>query len=123
MVRARDTVRRSAERAGLAVDRIDDLVVAVSEACTNAMEAQLRAGVTAPLVVTCSVRAKFFEVRVRDRGSGFSPDALSPRPPLSDPGHLEVERGWGIQLMQQLVDDLVFDVTGAGTCVRLRMSL
>jgi serine/threonine-protein kinase RsbW len=123
VVRARDTVRRSAARAGISQDRTDDLVVAVSEACTNAMESQLRAGVTAPIVVTCSLAKRVFEVQVRDHGAGFEPAALPPRPPLDDPGHLDIERGWGIELMRQLVDELVFDVTGNGMCVRLRMHL
>ena len=123
VVRARETVRRSAAQAGLSTDRIDDLVVAVSEACTNAMEAQLRARTWSPIDVVCQVTGTTFEVQVRDHGEGFEPESLAPRPPFTDPHHLDVERGWGIQLMRQLVDELVFDVTGGGMCVRLRMFL
>lgn len=123
VIRARDTVRRAAALAGVPADRIDHLVVAVSEACTNAMEAELRAGTTSPIEVTCTVDGTIFEVQVRDRGDGFEPASLPPRPPPPDPRHLDVERGWGIELMRQLVDELVFDVTGTGMCVRLRMSL
>ena len=104
-------------------DRIDDLLVAVSEACTNAMEAQVRAGTAAPIDVAWTVDETIFEVQVTDHGDGFEPATLPARPPVSDPRHLEVERGWGIQLMRQLVDELVFDVTGDGMCVRLRLSL
>lgn len=123
VLRARDTVRRDATSAGLPRHRVDDLVVAVSEACTNAMEAHLRAGTTAPIDVTCSVTGSVFEVQVGDHGDGFEPTSLRRRPPMPDPHHLDVERGWGIELMRQLVDDLVFDVTGHGMCVRLRMAL
>ena len=122
VVRARDTVRRAALQAGLAGERIDDLVVAVSEACTNAMEAQLRAGSTSPIEVTCTADGATFEVQVHDHGDGFEPSTVARRPPLPDPHHLDVERGWGIELMRSLVDELVFDVTGRGMCVRLRMS-
>ena len=122
IVRARETVRRAAADAGISRDRIDDLVVAVSEACTNALEAQLRAGARNPIEVTCEASVSVFEVQVRDRGDGFDPSLLPARPPLTDPRHLDVERGWGIQLMRQLVDDLVFDLTGEGMCVRLRLS-
>jgi serine/threonine-protein kinase RsbW len=123
VVRARDAVRRAATEAGLGADRVDDLVVAVSEACTNALEAQLRAHTSFPIDVVCEVTGATFEVQVRDHGEGFEPESLAPRPPVADPHHLDVERGWGIQLMRALVDELVFDVTGSGMCVRLRVSL
>lgn len=114
---------RAAAAATLAADRIDDLVIAVSEAVTNALEAQQRAGVSSPIEVTCAHTETWFEVEVRDCGDGFEPGELRPRPPVDDPGHLDVERGWGIHLMRTLVDDLVFDVTGPGTAVRLRVAL
>ncbi|HYD10955.1 MAG TPA: ATP-binding protein [Acidimicrobiales bacterium] len=123
IVSARSAVRRAAVHAGLGGDRIDDMLVAVSEACTNALEANQRAGSTQPLLVTITVTQTSIEVCVTDTGSGFQPDALPQRPPLADPGHLDIERGWGIQLMRELVDELVYDVTGPGTTVCLRMTL
>ena len=123
VVRARAAVREAAITAGLHDDRVDDLLVAVSEACTNAMEAQLRAGTSAPIEVTWTVDESIFEVQINDHGDGFEPSTLPARPPVTDPRHLDVERGWGIQLMRQLVDELVFDVTGDGMCVRLRLAL
>jgi serine/threonine-protein kinase RsbW len=123
IVRARRLVARAAADAGLSEDRVDDLLVAVSEACTNAMESHQRMSVTAPLEITCIVEGGVFEVQIRDRGAGFDPSSLPVRPPIADPGHLAIERGWGIQLMRQLVDDLAFDITGSGVCVRLRMYL
>ena len=120
---ARRAVQRAAARAGLLPDRIDDLLVAVSEACTNAFEANQRAHCEEPIVVICAVVGGSLEVTVTDCGAGFDPDALPVRPPVADPAHLDVERGWGIQLMRELVDELVFDVAGAGTTVSLRMAL
>jgi serine/threonine-protein kinase RsbW len=123
VVRARTTVARAAADASLQDDRIDDLVIAVSEAVTNAIESQLRIGDRSPIEVTCRREASMFEVAVIDRGDGFVPEALAVRPPVASPHHLDIERGWGIQLMRELVDEVVFDITGPGTCVRLRMSL
>lgn len=121
---ARRAVQQAAARAGLGRDRIDDLVIAVSEACTNALEANQRAGCDDPIVVTCAVVAGTLEVAVSDCGAGFEPSALAPRPPLTDPAHLDVERGWGIQLMRELVDELLYDhLDTGGMTVRLRMSL
>lgn len=119
----RRAVQRAATDAGMHPDRVDDLLVAVSEACTNALEANQRAGCEDPLVVTCTVGPDVFEVCVTDCGAGFEPALLPVRPPLTDPGHLDVERGWGIQLMRELVDELDYDSTEAGTTVCLRMAL
>jgi serine/threonine-protein kinase RsbW len=123
VVRARAAVQEAAAAAGVTRDRTDDLLVAVSEACTNAMEAQQRVGTSSPIEVTWTVEGSVFEVQISDHGQGFEPTSLPARPPITDPRHLDVERGWGIQLMRQLVDELVFDVTGDGTCVRLRLSI
>jgi serine/threonine-protein kinase RsbW len=120
---ARRAAAVAARGAGLDPDRTDDLVVAVSEACTNALEAQQRAGVATPIEVSCRIVRRTLEVVVLDRGHGFAPESIAPRPPLADPGHLDVERGWGIQLMRSLVDELAFVGTDDGTAVVLRCHL
>ena len=123
---ARTSVRACAERLELSADRTDDLLIAVSEACTNAMEAQASAGVDEPVIVRCVLLAQANElaIEVEDRaGAGFDERTIAPRPPRHDPGHLDVERGWGIQLMRELVDRVEFDHTPTGTVVRLVMSL
>ena len=123
---ARTSVRACAERLELSADRTDDLLIAVSEACTNAMEAQASAGVDEPVIVRCVLLAQANElaIEVEDRaGAGFDERTITPRPPRHDPGHLDVERGWGIQLMRELVDRVEFDHTPTGTVVRLVMSL
>jgi serine/threonine-protein kinase RsbW len=121
-MRARADVTTAATEAALPPDRIDDLVIAVSEAVTNAIESHLRADVSEPIEVTCRSADGVFEVAVADRGGGFEPGALAVRPPLESPNHLDVERGWGVQLMRALVDELVFDSSSSGTCVWLRMA-
>ncbi|MEN3271765.1 MAG: serine/threonine-protein kinase RsbW, partial [Actinomycetota bacterium] len=87
---ARQAAASAARDAGLGADRTDDLDVAVSEACTNALEAQQRAGVRTPIEISCRVVATTLEVVVLDRGAGFAPEAIAPRPPLAHPGHLDV---------------------------------
>ena len=120
----RDVVRRAATGEGLLPDKVDDVLVAVSEACTNAMEAQLRLGITSPIEVRCLVLRDAFAVAVRDHaGGGFDPEDLAPRPPLADPRHLDVERGWGVQLMRELVDRFEFDALDDGSVVRLVLEL
>lgn len=105
---------------GIPEDRLEDLRIAVSEACTNAVEAHQADDVTQRVVLRCLVDDDTLEVRIEDAGSGFSPADLEERD-LADPDVLAAERGWGIQLIRALVDDVAFDASGAGTAVRLLM--
>ncbi|HWE57481.1 MAG TPA: ATP-binding protein [Acidimicrobiales bacterium] len=104
-------------RRTLAEDRIDDLKLAVSEACTNAIEANLESGADNPVVVSCWEAPERFEVCVADAGVGFDPDDLPQHPPVTDPDRLNFERGLGIPLMRSLVDDVRFESSPGGTAV------
>jgi serine/threonine-protein kinase RsbW len=104
-------------RRALADDRIDDLKLAVSEACTNAIEANTEAGSPAPVAVSCWEAPERFEVCVADAGNGFDPDDLPEHPPVTDPDRLNFERGLGIPLIRSLVDDVRFESGPDGTAV------
>ncbi len=105
----------------LAADRIDDLKLAVSEACTNAIEANRKAGLDAPVVASCWEAPDRLEVCIADSGAGFEPSALSVHPEVTDPERLSFERGLGIPLIRSLVDDLRFESTPQGTKVWMTM--
>jgi serine/threonine-protein kinase RsbW len=106
---------------GLEDDRIDDLKIAVSEACTNAIEAHDAAESDERVLIRCDDNEGHLEVRIEDRGQGFDPDTLPEHPPVTDPTRLKFERGLGIPLIRSLVDD--FDITSSheGTQVRIVM--
>ncbi len=106
-------------RRNLADERIDDLKLAVSEACTNAMEAHEAAGVDQPVSVKVLEAPERLQIEVADHGRGFDPDNLPEHPPVTDPERLNFERGLGIPLMRSLVDDLAFEANGTGTTVRM----
>jgi serine/threonine-protein kinase RsbW len=108
-------------RRALADDRVDDLKLAVSEACTNAIEANAAAGEGAPVVVSCWEAPERFEVRVRDSGAGFDPNMLPEHPSVTDPERLNFERGLGIPLIRSLVDDVHFDSGPSGTSVAMTL--
>jgi serine/threonine-protein kinase RsbW len=104
-------------RRALADERIDDLKLAVSEACTNAIEANTGSGSNDPVVVSCWEAPERFEVCVADSGPGFDPDDLPEHPPVTDPDRLNFERGLGIPLIRSLVDDVRFESGPDGTSV------
>ena len=104
-------------RRTVAEERIDDLKLAVSEACTNAIEANAAAGQDQPVVVKVWEAPERLEVCIADSGSGFDPDVLPEHPPVTDPERLNFERGLGIPLIRNLVDAVRFESSPAGTSV------
>jgi anti-sigma regulatory factor (Ser/Thr protein kinase) len=100
------TVATSVE--GIDDERLEDLRLAVSEACTNAVEG--RDGDNHRVVLRCVTDGAHLEVRIEDASDGFSAEAIA-------------ERGWGLQLITALVDDVVFSREDGGTAVSLRMAL
>jgi serine/threonine-protein kinase RsbW len=111
------TARRS-----VADDRIDDLKLAVSEACTNAIEANLASPRQDTRVdVRVWEAPERLEVCIVDSGRGFDPDRLPEHPPVTDPDRLNFERGLGIPLIRSLVDAVRFDSGPEGTSVWLTL--
>ena len=102
-------------------ERGADLRLAVSEACTNAIQAQLgaRAGVDpdAPIVLRFEVGPGCIELAVSDHGGGFDPERLESHPAVTDPARLEYEGGLGIPLIRLLADELEFRPSDGGTTV------
>jgi serine/threonine-protein kinase RsbW len=105
----------------LAEDRIDDLKLAVSEACTNAIEAHGAIDVDDRVVIRCREGDDRIEVLVDDRGEGFDVGKLPEHPPVTDPERLNFERGLGIPLIRTLVDEVEFAPSHVGTSVRLTL--
>ena len=111
------------ESSAVSEDRIDDLRLAVSEACTNAIEAQQRAtkqtGREANILIRCRVAEGVVEVEIHDHGVGFDPTGLAAHPPVTDPARLDHERGLGIPLIRLLTDEVDFEPSSDGTVVRM----
>lgn len=107
-------------------ERGADVRLAVSEACTNAVEAgQRRAeedppGAAPPSVLLrCEWSAGHLELTVTDHGHGFDPDALRAHPKVTDPARLEHEGGLGIPLIRLLSDHVEFTAGPNGTTVTM----
>lgn len=101
--------------------RVDDLSLAVSEACANAIDAQRHAGSAKPVEVAIELTGQSVVVTVRDHAGGFAPDEVDPLPAADDPGRLRHERGLGLPLMESLTESVTFTRTADGTAVRLEV--
>ena len=104
---------------GLSGARLDDLKIAVTEACANAIEAQEVTGAEGPVVVRCVVEDDQVRVEVIDQGQGFDPDRVTRLPAATDPRRLRHESGLGIPLMRTLADEVAFTRAVNGTTVAL----
>lgn len=109
----------ASSRRALADERVDDLKLAVSEACTNAIEANRSAGSGAPVHLEVWESPDRLEVCIEDSGPGFDADKVTSPPPFTDPSRLHFERGLGIPLIRTLVDNAAFVRKQQGTVVRM----
>src|SRR5262249_7912597 len=99
--------------------RLDDLKIAVTEACSNAIEAHETNWSEGPVVVRCTVGDDEVRVEVIDPGSGFDPDDVEARPAVTDPRPLRHETGLATALMRALADEVSFTPPPGGTRVSL----
>ena len=99
--------------------RLEDLKIAVTEACANAIEAHEAVYDERPVVVRCLTEEERVTVEVVDRGRGFDPDGVEALPAATDPRRLRHESGLGIPLMRTLTDEVSFVPAADGTTVSL----
>jgi serine/threonine-protein kinase RsbW len=92
---------------GIDDDRLDDLRLAVSEACTNAVEDDASGR---RVVVRCTLDDVELTVRIEDEGDAFAEASIA-------------ERGFGLQLITALVDSVDFAREGSGSAVIMRLTL
>jgi serine/threonine-protein kinase RsbW len=105
---------RSLEVVGANPDIIDDVALALTEACANVLH-HVEDGGSFEVIVGFDEQHAF--VDVTDRGEGFDPEELE-APSLDD------ESGRGVHLMRQLMDSVYFDsASGSGTTVHLEKQL
>ncbi len=102
--------------------RLEDLRLAVTEACSNAVKVHRLDALSEPVLVSGHVSDGEFSVSVRDRGPGFHPDDLAPLPDPDDPARLQYEHGLGVQLITELADRVGFEPVPGGTRVTISMA-
>ena len=99
---------------GMSQDKIDEVKLAVIEACLNALE-HSRAS-PRQFQVTFSVlgqrEPEALRIAVRDRGVGFSPSSRGAREKVK-----LSKRGWGLQIIEGLMDEVHIESGASGTTV------
>jgi serine/threonine-protein kinase RsbW len=108
-----------ARSAGLDEDVVDDLKIAVSEACANAVLSHEAAARDAPVEVTWTEAPGQIDIEVRDRGDVYDPD---------DPGQQVDSQGFStralmsLALIRSLVDDCTIGARADGNGMSARLT-
>ena len=114
---ARLAVSGVASRLDFSVEQVEDIKVAVTEACSNAVQyaySKNKAGKNVSIL--CRAYPDRMEIQVKDTGCGFNVN--NPPKPSKDEGHTHL--GLGITFMKTLMDEVEIDSKkGEGTEVKL----
>lgn len=113
---ARHIASSAMEEIGVDQDTVDDIAVALTEACTNVLK---HSGPGDEYEVSVEVDEADCTIRVKDTGHGFNSSGLG-----FDHADVSAEQGRGIELMRALVDQVRFiSKPEAGTIVHLEKSV
>ncbi|APF17399.1 putative anti-sigma regulatory factor, serine/threonine protein kinase [Caldithrix abyssi DSM 13497] len=115
----RHFIHELVQKAGFSAEQIDQIELAVDEACTNVIKHAYRFDATKPIDLEIIIDDQKAEIIVTDYGSGFDPEKL-PEPDLNHSLKKGRAGGLGIHLMKKVMDDVRFNITpGKKTKVHL----
>nr|WP_261813654.1 ATP-binding protein [Paraclostridium bifermentans] len=106
------TVSGIANKIGFSLDDIEDIKVAVSEACTNAIKHSL----DDKFLVQFSVLENGLTIEVEDKGTGYDVESLQ-EPDLKNPK----ESGLGLFIIKTLMDE-VSTISNSDVGTRVKMT-
>ena len=104
-------------------DKIDEVKMAVVEACINAFEHSATPDHKVELAFRVEPeeggRGAYLEVDVADSGHGFDPTRLK-KPEIAAALRSSRKRGWGIKIIESLMDDVRIESGEQGTRIVMR---
>lgn len=105
-----------AEAMGLGKDKVDEIKLALIEACLNAFEHSKSK--------EKKVHIKFkrtddrLEIIIKDYGVGFDPSKIK-EPKIEEKLKSPSKRGWGLKIMRSLMDSVVINSHKGGTIITM----
>ena len=99
-----------ARSAGFDEERVDDIRIAVSEACTNAVLAHEEAGSPDPITFSWAESADRVVVRIEDRVGTSAGDGTSPQ----DSQGFSSRMVMSVALLEEMADELAIEATPSG---------
>jgi serine/threonine-protein kinase RsbW len=103
----RDFISDNANNAGLSTDDIDDIILAVDEACTNIIKHAYKYVPDGEIIIEINYNSRKFTIKLIDHGSSFDPESV-PLPDLQKYLKQRKVGGLGLYLMRTLMDDVKY---------------
>ncbi len=100
--------------------RFPELMVALTEAITNAIIHANKKDITKLVHIDFSIEGKTLTIKVKDEGNGFDPSSI---PDPTQPENLFRDSGRGVYLMKVYCDEVYHNITPTGTETVLKISL
>ena len=117
-IAASKTATALAEFMEMSSDKIDEVRMAVVEACINSFEHSKADDrkVEIQFVVLGNEDPERLQITIKDSGVGFAPDTLE-RPKIEVPQKAASKRGWGLTIIRGLMDEVEIHSGPHGTTV------
>ena len=113
-------VNHFTEDLNLSEDKKSDLLLAITEATTNAIIHANKSDTSKKVNLNVAVSGDQIKISIKDEGKGFDPGKV-PNP--TDPENLMKDSGRGLYLMRIYMDELKYNLTPEGTETVLVMNI
>jgi serine/threonine-protein kinase RsbW len=100
---------------GLDDDQAAEINMALIEACINAFE---HSESDKQIEIHFKIKDDLLEIQVTDKGIGFDKSKVA-IPKIEEKLGSDYKRGWGLQLIKELMDTVKFESTEEGTTVTM----
>jgi len=119
-IAASKTATALAEFMNMNLDQIDEVRMAVVEACINAFEhsGAEDAKVYMTFAVLGEPEPSELRIAIRDNGAGFAPDEIRD-PKIEEKITATSKRGWGLKIIRGLMDEVAIDSGHDGTTITM----
>lgn len=117
-IAASKTATFMAEYMRMSSDKIDEVRMAVVEACINAFEHSQADDhkVYVTIAALGNDEPEVLRVTIRDTGMGFEPSAVQ-EPRIEEKLKSDRKRGWGLKIIEGLMDSVEIRSDSAGTTI------
>lgn len=112
LITVEEFVNYFARDIGVKEEKMDGLILAVTEATTNAIKHGNKNNINKTVTINAKIEGDNLVIRIKDQGEGFDPSKI---PDPTQPENLLKDSGRGVYLMGIYMDDLKYNVTSAGT--------
>lgn len=120
LITVEEFVNYFAKDLGLNEEQLATLLLAVTEATTNAIIHANKCDKSKLVTVDVNVQDSKLIIKVTDEGTGFDPSQI---PDPTQPENILKDSGRGMYLMKVYMDDLKYNVTPGGTETILTMNI